>query len=95
VAHVRRSDVVCRWGGEEFLVMLGNCDLNAARALAEKVRTQVELATGTNVGGSVKATVSLGVAALVDADTEDSLVARVDEALYEAKRLGRNRTVVA
>src|SRR5262249_52487258 len=60
-ATVRRSDVVCRWGGEEFLVMLGDCGRDAAQGLAEKVRSQVENATGA-VGASIKTTVSLGVA---------------------------------
>ncbi len=93
-AAVRRSDVVCRWGGEEFLVMLGDCGRDAAQALAEKVRTQVESATGA-VGTAIKTTVSLGVAELLDTDSENSFVSRADEALYEAKRLGRNQTVVA
>lgn len=92
VASVRRSDVVCRWGGEEFLVMLSNCDRDAAVTLAEKVRTQVEAATAGG-GEAIGATVSLGVTELRDTDTDDMLLQRVDEALYEAKRQGRNRTV--
>ncbi len=93
VASVRRSDVVCRWGGEEFLVMLGNCDRDAAAVLAEKVRVQVEAATAPGVDASVHTTVSLGVTELRETDTDDTLLQRVDEALYEAKRQGRNRTV--
>lgn len=94
VASLRKSDVVCRWGGEEFLVMLSNCDRDAAFALAEKVRVQVEQATAEGLS-AIKITVSLGVTEMVEIDTEGTLLSRVDEALYEAKRAGRNRTVLA
>ncbi len=93
IASLRKSDIVCRWGGEEFLVMLGNCDRDAAFSLAEKVRIQVEQATAEGLS-AIKITVSLGVTEFLEIDTEGSLLSRVDEALYEAKRAGRNRTVV-
>ncbi|HEY1720180.1 MAG TPA: sensor domain-containing diguanylate cyclase [Magnetospirillaceae bacterium] len=94
MAALRKSDVVCRWGGEEFLVMLGDCDRNAAYALAEKVRHQVEQLTSADLA-AIKTTVSLGTTQMESIDTENTLLQRVDEALYEAKRAGRNRTILA
>lgn len=94
IAALRKSDVVCRWGGEEFLVMLSDCDRNAAYALAEKVRQQVEQLTTEGLA-AIKTTVSLGATEMQAIDTESTLIARVDEALYEAKRAGRNRTILA
>jgi diguanylate cyclase (GGDEF)-like protein len=93
MASLRKSDVVCRWGGEEFIVMLGDCDRGAAYALAEKVRHQVEQTAAEGLS-AIKTTVSLGVTELLDTDSENSLLSRADEALYEAKRAGRNRAIV-
>jgi diguanylate cyclase (GGDEF)-like protein len=76
------------------LVILSNCDRDAAFALAEKVRIQVEQATAEGLG-AIKITVSVGVTEMVEIDTENSLLSRVDEALYEAKRSGRNRAILA
>jgi diguanylate cyclase (GGDEF)-like protein len=87
---VRASDTVCRWGGEEFLLILGACDRMDALALAEKLRAQVagdgDLAR--MVPGGI--TMSFGVAALCPGDTVDKLVGRADAALYQAKQDGRD-----
>lgn len=87
---VRASDTVCRWGGEEFLMILGGCDRQDALALAEKLRTAV--AADAELAGLVPGgiTLSLGVAEHGPDDSVDSLVGRADAALYKAKEDGRN-----
>jgi two-component system, cell cycle response regulator len=94
VRNVRLEDMVGRWGGEEFLVVLPNTDGQGAAELAERLR-QVVAGEPCPLpdGGVVPVTVSLGCAAsLVDDAT--TLVRSADAALYEAKESGRNRVVV-
>ena len=96
VAGVRRIDTVARMGGEEFLVLLPETTLDEARMVAEKLRDRIESDTvpggATQPGGRL--TISLGVAALLPGETAEALLARADEALYAAKRHGRNRVEV-
>lgn len=95
VASLRSADVVCRWGGEEFLAMLTNCDRGNALVLAEKIRANIEETVTPFNGGAVRVTVSLGVTQMQGGDNADKLLNRADKALYEAKRQGRNRAVAA
>ena len=99
VARVlRSSDVVCRYGGEEFVVILPETDAAQAQAVAERLRESVERsyfigADGTSLG---PITASFGVAAHHEGvPSRSDLVRRSDEALYLAKAQGRNRVVVA
>lgn len=88
---VRGSDAVYRFGGEEFVIMLSDTDMNGAAVIAERIRADIEahtLAYGMDV---VNITASLGVSTLIDQDNIDTLVKRADGAMYKAKRLGRNR----
>ena len=91
----RKSDVACRYGGEEFLVLLPECPFDAARSKAEQLRVEVaklELRYDDQPLGPV--TVSLGVAAFPDhAKESEQLLRCADEALYLAKQSGRNRVV--
>lgn len=91
---VRVSDLTARVGGEEFLVVLPNTDLEGAKVTAEKIRHGVEAMVWDDLNRKI--TISLGVGCL-DNTSEDlaSLLRRTDAALYAAKHLGRNRTVVA
>jgi diguanylate cyclase (GGDEF)-like protein len=93
--RVRRSDVVARCGGEEFAVLLPGSDAAAASTLAEEIRTSLggEPAPPPAPGSPPLAvTASFGVAALpADASSEAGLVEAADQALYRAKRAGRNR----
>lgn len=91
VGCLRGNDIVCRWGGEEFLVILPGTPPDGAKLVAERLRTAVE----SLVGLPVRTTVSVGLASCAQDDTHFDLVARTDEALYVAKREGRNRVVVA
>ena len=87
---LRAGDVFCRWGGEEFIVLLAAEDIDAACRLAERLRANVEAASIAGVPAGV--TVSLGVAALTDsAQTLDDITALADHQLYRAKDSGRNR----
>jgi diguanylate cyclase (GGDEF)-like protein/PAS domain S-box-containing protein len=93
-SRVRRSlrgnDVVARWGGEEFVVLLRDCALHDARRLAEEIRSTIaEVPFGTL--GSL--TVSIGAAEIRASETLASWLGRADQALYRAKRAGRNEVV--
>jgi diguanylate cyclase (GGDEF)-like protein len=90
---IRESDLVFRYGGEEFLVLLSGTDLKGAELLAERIRTNVESLRPFEKNDR-RVTVSLGVASLQESDEVDSMIQRMDEALYRAKELGRNRTVL-
>jgi diguanylate cyclase (GGDEF)-like protein len=89
--RARASDIVGRWGGEEFLVLVSDTDLGGAGALAEDLR--VGLAERPVAGLGV--TASFGVAAYDGRESAAELVARADAALYEAKREGRNAVRLA
>jgi len=84
----RETDLVARYGGEEFLAVLTDTDVDSAMAVAEKIRQTVAQEAFPNVG-HVTLSVGVTLARLAD-DNEDAAVRRADEALYEAKRTGRN-----
>jgi diguanylate cyclase (GGDEF)-like protein len=90
-SHVREQDVFARWGGEEFMILVPNNDLEHASMLAGKLRGIVE---GFDFGDNLKVTASFGVAQFREKDSVATLTNRVDEALYQAKRNGRNRVEV-
>jgi diguanylate cyclase (GGDEF)-like protein len=85
---IRESDLVARWGGEEFMVLAVNTDVKNAEAVAEKIRSDIEAQQFLN---KTRFTVSAGVTQFRDEDTATSLIERVDEALYLAKNGGRNQ----
>lgn len=97
VAHilrdsVRSGDAVIRWGGEEFVILLENCALEAAIDLGERVRNRVRAHQDAEVGAL---TLSLGLAGRAQDESFEQLVARADAALYTAKRSGRDRLSLA
>ncbi len=95
--HSRASDVACRMGGEEFLLLLPDCDVEAAEKRAEEIRVRL-LGTACLVGGVEirDITVSSGVATFPDcAKSANGLLRASDEALYGAKASGRNCVVIA
>jgi diguanylate cyclase (GGDEF)-like protein len=85
---VRTVDTIGRWGGEEFLIICPETDLEGARALAEKLRAVIE---ATAFPAAIHNTTSFGVAEARAGETMKDLVARADAALYRAKTSGRNR----
>lgn len=90
--HARGSDIYCRYGGEEFLLVLPGMTEDAARARAEHLRAQIEAALITFGGTGIAVTASFGVAtAPGHGRTGDALIAAADQALYAAKAGGRNQ----
>jgi diguanylate cyclase len=89
---VRRSDVVARWGGEEFALLLPGCDIERASVVAEKVRTAIVAHDWSDTVPGLHVTVSVGVACLREVGRDTlALVQMADRRLYGAKRAGRNR----
>lgn len=85
---MRKSDIACRYGGEEFIIMLPDCDKTAAIQIAERLRFAVERATPN----SHFYTVSIGVASATGRQIRlENLIKRADMAMYKAKDMGRNR----
>jgi diguanylate cyclase (GGDEF)-like protein len=91
-ASIRGTDVLARWGGEEFAIMVPSCDGRTTRQAAEKLRAAIEQFVFHTVG---KVTCSFGVAQYADGDTAAALITRADEALYRAKVNGRNLVELA
>lgn len=86
---IRHSDLLFRFGGEEFVVLASHTGAEGAMLLAERIRANIA-ALNTIRGRDVAVTVSVGAASLQDRDTPDSLFERADAALYAAKDAGRN-----
>ncbi|UYN90679.1 MAG: GGDEF domain-containing protein [Anaerolineales bacterium] len=88
---VRESEAICRWGGEEFLVLLPNTDLSGAAIVAERIRGAVER-TALEVGGkSNYLTITIGAASLRPSEDFQQFLKRADDALYAGKHAGRNQ----
>jgi diguanylate cyclase (GGDEF)-like protein len=90
--NIRDCDVLARWGGEEFILMLPGCEAETGQATAERLRMIVSRTAFDGVGN---VTCSFGVAAYAEGDTATTLIARADHALYRAKVNGRNRVEIA
>ncbi len=89
---LRTSDVKCRYGGDEFLLILPDTPAAGARQLAESLRNEMACIALPTADGELKVTVSLGVVTAVKDETEaQAFIARADKALYRAKHAGRNR----
>jgi diguanylate cyclase (GGDEF)-like protein/PAS domain S-box-containing protein len=95
-AALRPNDILCRFGGEEFCILLPETRAAQAKVIAERIRFRVEAQCGPGVRTipGLKVTSSFGIAALeFGADSLKDLIERADEALYKAKELGRNRVI--
>jgi two-component system, cell cycle response regulator len=96
-ANMRAIDIACRYGGEEFVVVMPGADLQAAFQAAERLRKAVE-AEPFKLGdgqGNTPITISAGVTQLYKGDTHESALIRADQALYNAKNAGRNCVLIA
>jgi diguanylate cyclase (GGDEF)-like protein len=94
--NVRQMDTVSRYGGEEFTIILPETDLKGAKAVAEKIKREVEEMSLVNEKTKevIKITVSAGVAMYEHGLSKDNLIARADQALYQAKAEGKNKVCV-
>jgi diguanylate cyclase (GGDEF)-like protein len=91
----RTSDAIGRYGGEEFVLLLPGADQNAGERLVGRVRSAVAAIDWSDIGPNLKVSVSCGMASMRATDTLEGVLARADEALYEAKRGGRDQLRVA
>ncbi len=93
---LRPADIIGRYGGEEFVVGLVECDCGNAEQIAERLRLKIALAGFAFDGQETKLTISTGIACMGgESETLDKMIARADSALYEAKASGRNKVCVA
>jgi diguanylate cyclase len=92
--NIRETDFICRYGGEEFVLLLPNTSAELAMVAAEKLRTQVDGCQFHYRDETVKVSVSCGVASFRGDDAPDEVFQRADDALYRAKHSGRNRCLM-
>jgi two-component system, cell cycle response regulator len=95
---IRNIDLACRYGGDEFVLVMPETDMAVAAMVAERLRRRIATEPFVNQQGarSLEVTISIGIAALTaPTDTAAAILKRADEALYRAKRDGRNRVVPA
>ena len=88
---IRKQDMVARWGGEEFLIMLPDASATDALRVAEKLRKKVAATNLQVPDHSIQVTVSIGVSEVTRQHSIDYAISKADEYLYQAKSLGRNR----
>lgn len=95
LATFRKADIVCRYGGEEFLAIMPGTDLEGARVAAEKLRKTIEERVFQFENSVIPVTISSGAAKiLLDKEEYEGTIERADKALYESKHSGRNRVSV-
>ncbi len=90
-ANVRKIDTICRWGGEEFLIIAPQTHIEGAASLAESLRELIEANIFDTIG---RITCSFGVTAFEADDDKDSVLKRVDDALYTSKQEGKNKVTL-
>ena len=91
LTHVREQDITVRWGGEEFLILLPQTNLEGAVLAANKIRIAISEHSFTDK--SLTITGSFGVAQLLNEDSEKDFISRADKLLYEAKKTGKNKVI--
>jgi diguanylate cyclase (GGDEF)-like protein len=94
-ASIRASDLLFRWGGEEFLLLLPGCDDEAGKRLAQDLQAALRCQPLLAGGSLIAITISIGITLLRPGDGPEELLARADQALYQAKASGRDRVEVA
>ena len=91
---IRTSDKVSRWGGEEFLAIVNNCDRAKLYQTGERLRVLIEQCQMMISDQPLRVTISLGATLALESDTIESLVKRSDELMYQSKQANRNRVTV-
>ena len=93
-ARLREGDCLARIGGEEFMIVLRQCDASRGRRIAESVRHNVAASQIRTAAGEVPITISLGVAQWAAGESFEAVILRADRALYDAKHSGRDRVEI-
>jgi diguanylate cyclase (GGDEF)-like protein/putative nucleotidyltransferase with HDIG domain len=91
--NVRSTDIVCRYGGEEFVVIMPATDSDKAKLIADQIRNKIAIHGNKSVLSPI--TISIGIAVYPDDTDEENLVHLADQAMYTAKGLGKNRVILA
>lgn len=94
-ATIRDSDVACRWGGDEFLLLFRDCDGKRAMTIAEKLRSNIAEEPVSTGESCFNVSITLGVAQYKDGENIDEILSRADTALLTAKQAGRNRALLS
>lgn len=94
-SHTRNSDIVARWGGDEFVILLRNCELDKANIIANKILSGAHDLSFTSNSKLYRVSMSIGVASAEANSKLDDLIKIADNACYKAKQAGRDRIVVA
>jgi diguanylate cyclase (GGDEF)-like protein len=92
--RLRDSDIIGRWGGEEFVIALIGCDLKSAQKVAEELRQKIEKIVLKYRKERTNITASLGVVSYSNEKTLFDLINKADQAMYKAKKQGKNRVVI-
>lgn len=91
---MRSNDFIGRWGGEEFVIIFSNVDLNGVRVASEKVRHLIETSKVRTQDRNIQATISIGATISIETDTAESIVKRADNLMYISKINGKNKVSV-
>src|SRR6476620_9446636 len=94
--QLRLENIACRYGGEEFAIILRNVNAEVALMIGERLRKAIETEKILYRGKTISITISIGIATLEDNNYEtiEDLIQKADENLYEAKETGRNKTIL-
>ncbi len=92
--NLRTNDIPIRYGGEEFLIILPDCTSGSAHTIIERIRCALESYDFSRIDPEMSVTSSFGIAELQHSDDFESLLKRADQALYQAKKNGRNRVCI-
>jgi diguanylate cyclase (GGDEF)-like protein len=95
LAATRATDLIGRFGGEEFIAILAGVDAISLLEKAERLRMLVESGVLNSNGKEVRVTISMGATLINEEDTVESILKRADELLYKSKEEGRNRVTFA
>lgn len=90
-ASIREADCVFRWGGDEFVILLKNCNVDNAFSIGEKVRSEISRIEFGENGKEFSVSISMGVVEYIKDETEDDILKRADYLLYQSKGRGKNR----
>ena len=92
--QLRSADVIGRYGGDEFVILMPMTNAEHAYSLAERIRLEVAAGSQSTLNGEVRISISAGIIEMAQGETVENVFRRADQAMYTAKQAGRNRTVI-